>query len=686
MKRFLLFFILPLLLSAQPASRISKQDTLRAYLADTIYVKNRFRVNSIARFDSTVTIKGFQVDSSTVLTRGTDQVVTGTKYITPRWYFNSIGTDSINSRSNSFIYLNPNSTRGILAGSEMTAENISYVNLFGTKIHALSHTIGGFVYANSKDSLRIGHATVSGGVPFVAIATENSSSPGLTSAMVGFKSDAKDTSSFWFQLYNGQASTSLGNSTTSFQLVKFKGEGGSASYYRADGSRYLVFDRIDTSNNRYFNDAKSSDFNYGNLYLSNGNFIVTNGTGTIGSTFSAGSGSSGLSHQLSSSSAVGTTLYRGTSSQDAAAYLGFATNNSSSSRTLVAQIGGAMQKNTAGIESGELIMGTRRAGTMYNGVKIDSNQSLALIYPATGVNGNPTSTSRFTIVGRNNQLYLIRGYSGGGGGSATERFNVDSLGFAFFSAMKGTDSIYTTSATSMIHPDGSATSPRLGLVKASGFGPELRFLSSSASTFSIRRVTAGTILAPTASTVDMQIGATGNVTWSGGNHTGMGTITSDAVFHTSTTISEITRQTANTTTPAAAFRFREQSTGTMGSGFGGYLAFFHKDNTGTDNDMADIYVVQTGGTKNSAKFDFYTTKSGASGLRMTIDSNYVNFQSLSLMMGGTEWIDASRNMSNIASLSVIGNVTASGIPSDSTGLPTGGLYFKASDGTVRRKY
>ena len=133
-------------------------------------------------------------------------------------------------------------------------------------------------------------------------------------------------------------------------------------------------------------------------------------------------------------------------------------------------------------------------------------------------------------------------------------------------------------------------------------------------------------------------------------------------------------------------RIRAQSTGTMTAGFGGYLAFFHKDNTGTDNEMANIYVVQTGGTKNSAKFDFYTTKSGASGLRMTIDSNYVNFQSLSLKMSGTEWMDASRNMSNIASLSVIGNVTASGIPSDSTGVPTGGLYFKASDGTVRRKY
>ena len=87
MKRFLLFLIFPILLSAQPASRISRQDTLRAYLADTIYVKNRFRVNSIARFDSTVTIKGFQVDSTTLSTKHTTQVLTGTKYWTNQQFF-----------------------------------------------------------------------------------------------------------------------------------------------------------------------------------------------------------------------------------------------------------------------------------------------------------------------------------------------------------------------------------------------------------------------------------------------------------------------------------------------------------------------------------------------------------------------------------------------------------------------
>ena len=103
MKRFLLILILPILLSAQPASRISRQDTLRAYLADTIYVKNRFRVSAIARFDSTVMIKGFQVDSSTLATKGTTQVLTGTKYIAPRWYFNSVGVDTISSRSSGKI-------------------------------------------------------------------------------------------------------------------------------------------------------------------------------------------------------------------------------------------------------------------------------------------------------------------------------------------------------------------------------------------------------------------------------------------------------------------------------------------------------------------------------------------------------------------------------------------------------
>lgn len=57
MKKFLLLIILlPLFSFPQPASRISRQDTLRAYLADTIYAKSRIRISSIARFDSMVSI------------------------------------------------------------------------------------------------------------------------------------------------------------------------------------------------------------------------------------------------------------------------------------------------------------------------------------------------------------------------------------------------------------------------------------------------------------------------------------------------------------------------------------------------------------------------------------------------------------------------------------------------------
>ena len=259
MKRFLLFLILPLLLSAQPASRISLQDTLRAYLADTIYAKNRFRFTAITRFDSSVTF----LSSST---------------INPRWYLYSAGIDTIVTRSSSQMYMQTNSVYGILSGPNMTAEPVSYLNVFGTLLHLKYHTVGGFAYANSKDSVEFGHATISGGVPFIAFATTGSSNAGLTSAGYGFKSDTKDTSSWWFQMYNGDPGTGSGTTTTGFQLTKFKGNGNSSNYYRYDGSKYLVFWRIDTSNNIKWNDAKSGDFTYGYMQLSNGNFIVSNGS------------------------------------------------------------------------------------------------------------------------------------------------------------------------------------------------------------------------------------------------------------------------------------------------------------------------------------------------------------------------------------------------------------------------
>jgi len=45
-----------------------------------------------------------------------------------------------------------------------------------------------------------------------------------------------------------------------------------------------------------------------------------------------------------------------------------------------------------------------------------------------------------------------------------------------------------------------------------------------------------------------------------------------------------------------------------------------------------------------------------------------------------------RNRQTFDSVAVTGAVTFSGISSDSTTVPSGGIYFRASDGILRRKY
>ena len=221
MKRFLLILILPILLSAQPASRISRQDTLRAYLADTIYVKNRFRVNSIARFDSTVTIKGFQVDSSTVLTRGIDQVVTGTKYWTARQYLTSIATDTIERYKNS-------SSSGI------------------------------FVRTNH----------------FFLLDTSITTAFARPSSLWWFGRKFNDTVSYTFN--NSFAST---NGGARFALEMYKGLSGGLPLT----SRFIQLMLIDTAHVFHWNAAKSSEFSYGKFSIDNGNFSVLAGNSNMDS-------------------------------------------------------------------------------------------------------------------------------------------------------------------------------------------------------------------------------------------------------------------------------------------------------------------------------------------------------------------------------------------------------------------
>lgn len=59
----------------------AKVDSISALKGSIIKFKSR------VRFDSTVTIKGFQVDSTTLMTKGTTQVLTGTKYWANQQFF-----------------------------------------------------------------------------------------------------------------------------------------------------------------------------------------------------------------------------------------------------------------------------------------------------------------------------------------------------------------------------------------------------------------------------------------------------------------------------------------------------------------------------------------------------------------------------------------------------------------------
>lgn len=75
-KRLIIFLILiPFVLEAQPASRITRTDTLRAYLADSLYFKSRVRFERPAQFDSlarfTSLISGDSVWFSGVVKLGT---------------------------------------------------------------------------------------------------------------------------------------------------------------------------------------------------------------------------------------------------------------------------------------------------------------------------------------------------------------------------------------------------------------------------------------------------------------------------------------------------------------------------------------------------------------------------------------------------------------------------------------
>ena len=188
-----------------------------------------------------------------------------------------------------------------LGGHFLETKNVDYVNLFGANIIALRQTLGGFAWSNGGDTLRFGHATVSYGVPFVASAVGAFSGGDELNSFALFSDQSADTSSFRWAQSLGQTGVG-GTTTTSLDLIKSRNTSAS-NYDKWDGTKYIILQRFDTSNNIYFNAAKTSDFNYGNMFLSNGNFTintgrldVTAGGGAFGDTVIVAKNSSGTAY------------------------------------------------------------------------------------------------------------------------------------------------------------------------------------------------------------------------------------------------------------------------------------------------------------------------------------------------------------------------------------------------------
>lgn len=358
-KLLLILFLLPIIsLSQDGPFRRVRADTIKAFSTnygtlDTQWVKSRQNFTRPVKFDSTVNIKGYLFDSSTVVNTLAPQVITPSKYWTARQYMTSLAVDTMTRRtsgnflvaqsglklsgsilstrflfasstgsmwvgtsaapsdfdtlnlgSNSYVFGkglvtgqysfsagssgrvtgdyssvfgDGNQTSGsynFLSGQSMKTDSVNYVNLSGFNIRALRRTLGGFAYSNTGDSIRFGHATISGGVPFVSHSFEGTAGNSLNEFILS--NDASvDSSSFAIRQVLG-VRNSGGTSTTSLELAKFKNTSAS-NFDKYDGNKYLVWGRVDTSNNILFNAEKSADFTYGDMYLSNGHFLVSQG-------------------------------------------------------------------------------------------------------------------------------------------------------------------------------------------------------------------------------------------------------------------------------------------------------------------------------------------------------------------------------------------------------------------------
>lgn len=783
MKRFLLILILPILLSAQPASRISRQDTLRAYLADTIYVKNRFRVNAIARFDSIVTIKGFQVDSTTMVTAGAIQVLTATKYVAPRWYYNSVGVDTVVSRGLTYPYIqnqyaeNIQLTRssghllrigdvlGINNGSNILIDDdsrILYLSNFSSSDWGGATITNGFWQGSAIDTAYLG--SVSGIDAGTNITVTNNGGN-------RYKISASSSNAFkWNVSGSAQQQDSLrfieGSNVTLSQSGNTITIGASGTATNTDSLGHVYYKkyaRLDTIN-AYARQEKIDTVapnSTGIVYL-NSNKILGGVTMSTSQSYSYLFGNN-FKNTLASIFGFGLT--------DASADT-FRVGHSFNVQNvpIVNYYSGATNSPVSGGAS----MG---AFALMNDQAADSSSFVIQQYLGVNGSGGTTTTSVEFDLFKNTRL---SNYNRWDGTKYLVALRIDTSRNIRFNASKSADFNYgnvyidngslilataldtaysnavatvTTKAPWLtatryntkdiqLSLDTTATGLRGTYVPYSGanasvnLGAQTLTTTGSGSFGAISGTTAtfnGDITdnkssgdlswimnAPALANDNYLIFRKGGLNkwalWNRANqlriwnyYTGTSAVAIDSL-NNAVTLTGALSGTSATFTGAV----------TGGSTSGASHTFY------LDGPTAQTFTINRAGSTQKIEFQtnptstqIYTTSKdtrirttdgfnlflGTNGTDLVriypwgkielADSLDLQTNSLTttgpvstgaLKISGTTWMDASRNMSNIASLSVIGNVTASGIPSDSTGLPTGGLYFKASDGTVRRKY
>lgn len=341
MKKFLLILLFPILLFSQTdifSNRV-RTDSLKAFKTtygtlDSIHIKSRTNFTRPAEFDSLVrfftnfavplgssydtlrlaykadsaialagygwtpTYSGHSftgvVDSSIFLNKAGNQVGIsgnktweGTNTFTARDFHTSIASDTTMSKSSSVSYIQPINGYSTLTGDQMTT-GVTYTHLFGSRVHAQYHTIGGFAWANSKDTIPFGHSTVSMNVPMTLYNSIETAQYGIGLGFLNFMMRHQtDSANFSIYLQKTQDGD-LGTATLNFN--KTWGRINSVSGYGLpdQAGDNLVWLRVDSSNHIRFNYLIQNGASFGNVYVDTGDFAVSqgkitaSGSGTFG--------------------------------------------------------------------------------------------------------------------------------------------------------------------------------------------------------------------------------------------------------------------------------------------------------------------------------------------------------------------------------------------------------------------